>query len=287
MDESQFQKFWTVQVAQSYNTLHRFVISKCVIIFVYYLIISFTNQSQNYFDLILLALSLLSLCLITVYIAGKGQTAKIIFGLLYSEAMINCLHYLSYNHYEKYSILLQHLATQMMGFFEMCFLPSIILHNVALFKHLLLVFYINYYTGQLEFDEDMMPHLLAFMFLVTFNFIILFKGGIEIANFNNKEETLKIQSRLEAILSSITCGILIMDQNLDILYCNPNGLTLLNCEESQLKEFMMREQYYEGKKFSNLSQSNYVIDDLRKMLEIDVNSERNLGISINNHNKIE
>ncbi|CAG9327253.1 unnamed protein product [Blepharisma stoltei] len=87
------------------------------------------------------------------------------------------------------------------------------------------------------------------------------------------------EKRLNLIFNLFPHGILIISERNEILYSNENLLRLLNCELAQLIPTISDLQYCQGRKQSELSPSNKIIEHVKIILSLELNQQISLGVS--------
>mmetsp|Transcript_14859 Transcript_14859/g.14902 ORF Transcript_14859/g.14902 Transcript_14859/m.14902 type:complete len:314 (+) Transcript_14859:255-1196(+) len=162
---------------------------------------------------------------------------------------------------------------------EWPFIRSSLIRILVLCKDLFIWHYHKYITGEVILTTNLMPHLLAFLIIFLCELRCRHVKSKTIERFLIRKGFESAEKRLNLIFNLFPEGILILSERKEILYSNENLMKLLNCNISQVVSIISSMDYCHGRKHSNLSSTNKLIDDINLIPNLAINQEIVLGVS--------
>ncbi|CAG9333268.1 unnamed protein product [Blepharisma stoltei] len=283
------KKWWAEEVNEKYSILRFFVyrnINICI-----FLLLIFALCAPNSLNLLVQALPIMIFqilfCFLVNYFDTKDENKKALFAIIYSESCCIGLFWLSYNHLKDHVILCEMFYAILMMAFEIPLIQTHWVRYAVTIKHAFMWHYINYFNGNITFDYSITPHIPTVLCLFMYNHMTNMRSEISYERFLNREGKSKVKRRLSIIVNAFPDGIFILSENLEIVYTNDNLLSLLHCDDQHLMEVISSITYYEGKKYSNFSNSNLLIEDLKEIFNQNISNGFMLGISLYGGNNYE
>ncbi|CAG9323384.1 unnamed protein product [Blepharisma stoltei] len=129
-----------------------------------------------------------------------------------------------------------------------------------------------------------MPHLITICILYLYNLNSYYISAKSFERFLSKKSA---EERLNVVINLFTDGILIISENNQILYSNAHFNDLLGCSQNEILTILETIEYSQGRKYTTLTPSNYLIDDINWISTLQVNQEICFGLSNVRGNNLE
>ncbi|CAG9335882.1 unnamed protein product [Blepharisma stoltei] len=146
-------------------------------------------------------------------------------------------------------------------------------------KHILFWHYSSYFEWEETEKEQLMPHLISFLLIWLSDLYHRNIKANSYERFLSRKHLESAEKRLSVIFNLFPDGILIISGEKEILYVNAIITRYLNCEKWQIMETLSSIEYCQGKKYSLLSDSNKLIDDIHLVTSLELNQQVLLGLS--------
>ncbi|CAG9333267.1 unnamed protein product [Blepharisma stoltei] len=289
MEENSYILWWEDEVNQRFAIFKKYMTSsKSTFAIFWTLYLVMTPQNIMIFVNALPYIILQYTFIFVMYlIESKNAHKKYWLPVVYTEWCDSALWYYSLIINSNNPILFEMLGSLLMGYFELPFIQSKIIQNFILAKHVILWHYYKYFTGDVIDSQDLLGHIMMFLHVLIYNFIShhITKVAHEKYLFRKAKE--KAENRLEVIINAFPDGFFVVSSNNEIEYANLKMLVLLECTQNNLIDSLSLINFCEGKKYSSLTQSNFLIDHINIMFSLDFNQEMMFGISMFNNTSIE
>ncbi|CAG9330288.1 unnamed protein product [Blepharisma stoltei] len=289
MPKELLEEWWDEEISQKFSILHFFVrrnIAICMLIIPIFAIYDLNSLSLWLQILIVMLFQAIS-CILADYINTNDTSKKALFAVFYSEFCCFGLFYLSYNQMRAHAALFEMFCAILMMSFEIPLIRCSWIKYIVAIKHVFIWHYIGYFRDSIAYDGNMIPLFFAVICVFMYNYMTNMRSKSSIERFLNRKGKSKAKMRLSVIVNAFPDGIFIISDNLEIMYTNDNLLKLLDCESEELIRIISEITYCDGKKYSTLSNSNLLIEDLQAIFRQNDRNEFMLGISYFKGNNIE
>ncbi|CAG9332758.1 unnamed protein product [Blepharisma stoltei] len=130
-----------------------------------------------------------------------------------------------------------------------------------------------------SYTSNLSPYIVVSSCLIIqfMNISTTFKSGLLTFSLHRKAE--ETERCLNFLCQSFCDGFLVLSDDLKIEYLNSNILALFECEENQLLNNISCQTYWDGKKLNHLTNSSFIIDDIKAAFALPINGEALIGIS--------
>lgn len=219
-------------------------------------------------------------CVVLQAINNKRAIYKTVASVLYAEISSLALFYqLNYQNSDQ-KILMEMHAILIVKHLELPFIRSAIIRNLIYSRHIFLWYYIDYFRGNLDFASSVSSHLTILYIFIIFNLITFYRFKTSLERFIYRKDQETAENRLGVIVEACPDGILVASNLETVEYSNLNILKLLSCGSSEIFDVLNRIEYSKGKKYSSLTISNKLSDDINFLFNYEFNKEIMLGISL-------
>ncbi|CAG9327241.1 unnamed protein product [Blepharisma stoltei] len=275
--------WWDEETIQNYHVLKKFnywrleLSAIAIILFsAGYLIFDF--ECWGYVELCLkMGLVQLLIYISVVFFENRGPYIRTLFVVALSE--YNCFIWwlLGQSQYKSAKLLLSNVALSYTNIFEWPFILSPWIRGFILFKHLIFWHYYSYYFEETE--AQYMPHLISFLLIWLCDLSNRNSRKSSFERFLSRKKLESAEKRLSVIFNLFPDGILILSENKSILYVNAITSQFLECSQNNIIPTLSAIEYCQGKKYSHLSNSNRLIDDINLVKNLQLNQQVVLGLS--------
>ncbi|CAG9311413.1 unnamed protein product [Blepharisma stoltei] len=183
--------------------------------------------------------------------------------------------------------LLATLSFASINLYEWPFIKRFWVRNLILLKNLIMFNFIDLMEDTEFLFHSFLPQMTFFLIFLLCELWWRNMKENSYEKFLSRKNIENAEKRIELIFKLFPDGILIISQNKEILFSNENIVKLLNCDLNNLMNVISSINYCEGKKYSNLSLSNKLIDDINSVKSLQINEENLLGICEVNKNYLE
>ncbi|CAG9329410.1 unnamed protein product [Blepharisma stoltei] len=283
------ETWWKEEVNETFQILKKYIyLSMAIIVAACLFCLLLVNSSISIF-VIQAPFIVIHSCtfLILPYLENKNAILKAISSIAYAELSGISLFYQARHLSSEHRILIEMHAVLIVKHLELPFIKSFWLRNLIYGRHVFLWYYIKYYYGELSFAENFSMHMTTVYVLIIFNLISYYRLKSSFERFLYRKEQEAAENRLGVIMSAYPGGILVISSLEKIEYCNSTMLNLLSCTYFEIFPLLEGVQYSKDKKFSNITNSNKLIDDIQILFGSETNHEVMLGISVIGENSIE
>ncbi|CAG9327250.1 unnamed protein product [Blepharisma stoltei] len=277
--------WWQEEVIEKYKVLQKFLYSRLLLVVSFWVVlwvaqiavpIKWLRLESIHF---VYGISQLATCFLVKLVENKEERWKSILAVILAEC--NCIGWwvMGLYGYKSSRVLLSNLSLTCINICEWPFIHASWLRILILCKHLLLWHYIGYYYGEIENTGDTMPHLMAFMIIILCDNHCSLQRKNSFERFISRKNLENAEKRLSVIFNLFPDGFLILSKEKLILYSNQILTTLLLCNLNQVIQKLTSIEYSQDKKYSHLSNSNKLIDDINLVHNLQINQQVILGLS--------
>ncbi|CAG9327242.1 unnamed protein product [Blepharisma stoltei] len=219
------------------------------------------------------------LSLLFRFAESKSMSTKCLVSIFTSECNFTVWYLMSFYEENQNKILFAIASFAGLNVIEMPFIKSFWIRVLLIFKHHFLWHFIPKFTGNngsdIYSESNFMP--IIAIFLCEWRVYMMREKSYE--RFVSRVNLEKAEKRLKLIFNLFSDGILIISEQKEVLFSNLNLTKLLNCSIEEVISFLTNTEYCQGRKQSNLSNTNKLIDDINLIRTLDMNQEINLGLS--------
>ncbi|CAG9310158.1 unnamed protein product [Blepharisma stoltei] len=286
--EAIYHQWWDEEVNDKYQVLKRYSYSLLGLAVV--LLFVFLTVNSNKIEIAILHIPYLFIhfvsCSLVWYFDRKGYLAKSLFSISFSEFNCFVLWKQGQNEYKSEQLLFEMLSLIFINSFELPFVQTRLMKCAIMSKHLYLWHYRKYLINELFLDASYTPHMVSFLIIFLYNINSYFLKAKSYERFISRKNLENAESRLSVLFNLISDGVLVLSENKEVLFSNHNLPKLLCCEIDCVVELLAEIEFLEGKKYSELSESNKLIDHINFIRNSTLNSEIFLGVSAKPSNLI-
>ncbi|CAG9333258.1 unnamed protein product [Blepharisma stoltei] len=280
--------WWEDEVNEKYQLLKKFMYSLWVI--GVSLLVFLNVFFDSFFEFLPIHLPYLIIHSIgsfgTWLIGTKSVTYKCLYSILYSEYAGFVFWTMGNYEWRAHSMLFEMISLIFINSFELPFVRKGFFKTLIIFKHIFLWYYLKSVTGEQEFSVDHMPHLIAFLTLFLYNLNSYYLKEKSLNRFTYRRNLEIAEERLGLLLNLHTDGILVFSES-SVLYTNIHTTRLLGCRPCEIINELSKIEYCNGKKYSSLTSSNKLMDDVHLIHVLPAGEEVMLGICQRQGNNLE
>ncbi|CAG9310057.1 unnamed protein product [Blepharisma stoltei] len=279
--------WWEEEVNETFQILKKYIyLSMAIILLVWSLSFLFYDKTFPVFVAPFIGIHTMTF-LIVKFLKNKKAIYKAISSLLYAELASLALFYHSLFFSIEHKILFEMLACLIVKHLELPFIQQIWLKNLIYGRHIVLWYYINSFPENLNYIQNLSIYMTILYIFIIFNLISYLRLRASQERFIYWKELEKAESRLGIVINGCPDGILVISRPNKIEYFNPNILRLLSCSKEEVISLLQDIEYTKDKKYSTLTNSNRLIDDIQFIFNYEFNHEVMLGISMERDINIE
>ncbi|CAG9335886.1 unnamed protein product [Blepharisma stoltei] len=277
--------WWQEEVDEKYEILKRFNYSRFFLVLIFWAVIWILQSTTQIRWLrlewihFIYAIAQLAACFLIKVLDKRGEHCKSVFAILLAEC--NCLGWWALGTYKYKSsrILFSNLSLVCIKVCEWPFIQTSWLRIFIICKHLVMWYYMSYFNGELDFSADTVPHLIGFLTIFLCNIYCQQGKKNSLERFLSRKNLENAEKRLSVLFNLFPDGLLILSNLKSILYSNVILTRLLSCDIDEIVQKISEIEYCQNKKYSNLSKSNRLIDDIDLIHKLQLNQQVVLGLS--------
>ncbi|CAG9327243.1 unnamed protein product [Blepharisma stoltei] len=284
--EKERRLWWEEEVNENYRILKKVNYSRLVLIsicWVFYItgtIWLSCDWSGYIIFCAKISFAQLVVCIIMEFLENKGAFAKSFFAILLSEFSCSMWWVFGREAFKSSELLFSNVSLAYTNICEWPFILSPFFRIVILCKHVFMWHYHNYYKWGFDLRiEETMSHYLSILLVVMCDLYIRNIKATSFERFLSRKNLERAEKRFSVIFNLFPDGILILSGAHSILYINAVMTRFLGCSKDRVVQTLSTIEYCQGKKYSHLSNSNKLIDDLILVPSLEVNQEVVLGLS--------
>lgn len=209
----------------------------------------------------------------------KDSKLKSIFSIIYTNYISIVILYMANSDWKRHKVIFEMLNSVYVWNFEIAFTKGILMKNFCLAKHIFMWHYVGYFTGELEIDIDHTHHIAVAAIFFISNLAIIYKSDLSYEKFALQKNLQNVENRLKVIINSFPDGLIIYSEERLGVYNNINILNLLSCNKDEIISKIEGSIFYNDKKYSNLCQSNLLLDHLNLIFFKETDQVYVLGIT--------
>jgi len=217
--------------------------------------------------------------LATKYVQKRPALLKAASAFFLSEVVNFSLLKMSKTYLSEHQPILLITSLMFIHLFELDFVHSPVTATVLLLKFIYQWYFEGLLSGTIPWTYLTTPYAAIISAVFVYNSSTFFKKQISYHYFLNRKALQTSKKRLKVLIKNLPDGILLLTADGNVGFKNETLKNHIDCQENAVVGAVSALRYMEGRKLSNFTDSQYLIDDLYECFSMTSNSYIVLGIT--------